>query len=70
MMDEIPEDIRRTVARMLEYGEQDRMFSAVACAILDERERAANVAYRVCAETRHVTLGEAAAAAIRSGARP
>ncbi len=33
-------------------------------------ERAANIAYRVCAETRHVTLGDKAANAIRAELQP
>lgn len=32
----------------------------------DERERCARVAYRICAETRHVTLGDKTASAIRA----
>ena len=34
-------------------------------AVID-REQAANLAYRLCAETRHVTLGDSIAAALRS----
>jgi hypothetical protein len=37
----------------------------VAHAIMAERERCAQVSYRTCAETRHVKLGQACAAAIR-----
>lgn len=32
-----------------------------------QKERDANIGYRVCAETRHVTLGDKVAQAIRSG---
>jgi hypothetical protein len=40
---------------------------AVAKAREEEREQAANIGYRTCAETRHVTLGTKVAAAIRAG---
>lgn len=40
---------------------------AAEAALAAERERCAQIAYRVCAETRHVTLGGRSAAAIRSG---
>jgi len=33
----IPDDIRNTVRRLLEYGDRDRMFEAVARALLAER---------------------------------
>ncbi len=36
-------------------------------AVEAERERLAQIGYRVCAETRHVTLGNSVAAAIRAG---
>jgi len=39
----------------------------IAIAILAERERCANTAYRICAETRHVTLGVEVRAAIMKG---
>lgn len=39
---------------------------AAEAALAAERERAAQIGYRVCAETRHVTLGDKVAAAIRS----
>jgi hypothetical protein len=38
---------------------------AAEAALAAERERAAQIGYRVCAETRHVTLGDKVAAAIR-----
>ncbi len=36
-------------------------------AVEADRERLAQIGYRVCAETRHVTLGNSVAAAIRAG---
>jgi hypothetical protein len=55
-------------------GVIEQMNEAFAAALLAEREaatarereRAAAIGYRVCAETRHVTLGDKVAAAIRS----
>ncbi len=38
----------------------------IKAAVAAEREACAQIAYRVCAETRHVTLGDKAAAEIRS----
>ncbi len=39
----------------------------VAEAVVKERERCARVGYVMCAKTRHVTLGNEVAAAIRAG---
>lgn len=40
---------------------------AAYAAIIETRDRDAARAYRICAETRHVTLGDKVSAAIRSG---
>lgn len=40
--------------------------AALAEARAQEREQCAQIGYRVCAETRHVTLGDKVAATIRS----
>lgn len=42
-------------------------YAAALAAIVETRDRDAALAYRVCAETRHVTLGDKVSAAIRSG---
>ncbi|HKR17673.1 hypothetical protein [Rhizorhapis sp.] len=42
------------------------LVQAIGRAMADQRERDAEIAYRVCAETRHVTLGDKAATAIRA----
>jgi hypothetical protein len=46
-----------------------RLRREVAAAEAAALERAADAAYRVCAETRHVTLGDKAAEAIRALAK-
>lgn len=43
---------------------EDELKRRIENAILAERERCAQIAYRICAETRHVTLGDACATAI------
>jgi len=43
------------------------LLSAKEEARKEERERAASVGYRVCAETRHASLGDKVAAAIHNG---
>lgn len=45
---------------------EKKVLAVIAKAVVDERERCAAIAYRVCAETRHVTLGDKAAEAIRT----
>lgn len=42
-------------------------FEAALTAFMEARERAAELAYRACAETRHVSLGDKVAEAIRNG---
>lgn len=71
-MSEIPHDIREAAAKALNEAEgmigtlfSDRL-EVVARAILAERQRCAGIAYRVCAETRHVTLGDKARDAINA----
>lgn len=71
-MSDIPHDIREAASKALNEAEDmigtlfsDRL-EVVARAILAERTRCAGIAYRVCAETRHVTLGDKARDAINS----
>lgn len=54
----------RTIVERNDHALAER--SALA-AIIETQERDAALAYRVCAETRHVTLGDKVSAAIRSG---
>ena len=65
---------RKTITLNLtedEIAELERLANPNRDAIRAEAfEEAAAVAYRVCAETRHVTLGDKAAAAIRNLANP
>lgn len=59
-MSEIPDDIirkSRDVAIYISGGSIRDNSRLIADAILEERERCANLAYEVCASTRHVTLG-------------
>ena len=49
-----------------ELGQWKARALAAEAALAAERERAAQIGYRVCAETRHVTLGDKVAAAIRA----
>lgn len=71
--DLIRQEARRTVLAILAHvdffeGAPDLeriMEDKIARALMAERERAAREGYRVCAETRHVTLGKAVEAAIR-----
>lgn len=52
--------------REFKSGMRDGVASvrSAASAIMAERQRCADIAYRACAETRHVKLGEAARKAI------
>lgn len=70
-MSEYPEDIVRTAANLArdimgEYAE-DGTRAVIAEAIMAERERCAAAGYWVCAETRHVTLGDKVRVAIKKG---
>jgi len=69
--DGIPADIRNTVRRLLEYGDWDRMFQAVARAILAERDRCAKVADNhvgfPSTTLEGMLIAKSIAAAIRSG---
>ena len=47
--------------------DDDHHMAIALAAIIETRDRDAALAYRVCAETRHVTLGDKVSAAIRSG---
>ena len=53
-------------ATEISLGQWKARALAAEAALAAERERCAQIAYRVCAETRHVTLGDKAAAAIRA----
>lgn len=71
MADPIPDDImdtaRQALADAMGGSYSFDAFAAVfAKAIFAERQRCAGIAYRVCAETRHVTLGDKARDAINA----
>lgn len=71
-MSEIPQDIIQASNAAAGHvydphesrGSYEYVRDIIAKAILAERERCAEIAYRVCSETRHVTLGDKASAAI------
>lgn len=62
----IPDEIMREAGKALGSPDftREMLQVRVARALMTERERAADAGYRVCAETRHVTLGDAVRAAI------
>lgn len=74
MTDEIPEDIKRMAAKAwghirieLGFGRTDTPQKIIEFAILEERRRAGNIGYAVCASTRHVALGDKVHEAITGG---
>lgn len=66
-MSEYPEDVMKAARECTDlclYTTDDRMAVHIARALMAERERCAAVGYWVCAETRHVTLGDKVRGAI------
>lgn len=69
-MTDIPDDIMnaaRKLAVKLGHFSDSEAPKIIALAILAERKRCAITGYRICAETRHVTLGVEVRDAIMKG---
>lgn len=69
MTDKVPEELWEA-ARSLRNAvlwESNSSVEHIARALWAERKRAAETAYRICAETRHVSLGNQARTAILGG---